>query len=139
MRDYRKETQDFLNRVNATVTISFLEKGKVPQYWNESTLHNIYKVTVKRNGRQYTYKFYDSIHNTQNNIKPDAYDVLACLEKYDVGSFEDFCSEFGYDAFDDYGRMNRTTKKIYDAVIREFKGVERVFGDVLEEFAEICC
>src|SRR5690606_35215363 len=25
---------------------------------------------------------------------PTAYDVLACLQKYDVGSFEDFCSGF---------------------------------------------
>lgn len=138
MKDYKKDAQDFLNKVNAKVTINFLEKGRVPQYWNEYRLHNIYKVTIKRNGKQYTYKFYDSIYNTQNNIKPDAYDVLVCLEKYDVGSFEEFCSEFGYDEFDDYGRMNKTTKKIYNAVVREFKGVERVFGDVLEEFAEIC-
>lgn len=138
MRDYRKDTQEFLTRVNATVTIDFIKKGLVP-HWNDNALHNIYKVTVKRNGKQYTYNFHDSIHNTQNNISPDEYDVLACLEKYDVGSFEDFCSEFGYDAFDEYGRTNKETKKIYNAVVKEFEGVERVFGDVLEEFAEICC
>ena len=32
---------------------------------------------------------------------PDEYDVLACLVKYDVGTFEDFCLEFGYDEIAD--------------------------------------
>ncbi len=30
-------------------------------------------------------------------VHPTAYDILACLTKYEVGTFDDFCSNFGYD------------------------------------------
>ena len=53
----------------------------------------------------------------KNFKEPTAYDVLACLQKYDVGSFEDFCSEFGYDT------DSMKAKKIYDAVLEEYKNV----------------
>ena len=54
-------------------------------------------------------------------IPPTAYDVLASITKYDVGSFEDFCSEFGYDT------DSRKAYKIYKAVLKEWKNVELLF------------
>lgn len=48
---------------------------------------------------------------------PTAYDVLACLQKYDVGTFEQFCSEFGYDT------DSRTAEKTYHAVKNEYVNV----------------
>jgi len=63
---------------------------------------------------------------------PNAYDVLACLEKYDVGTFEEFCAEFGYD--DD----SRTAERIYLAVIKEYKELTRIFTEEqMEELREI--
>jgi len=63
---------------------------------------------------------------------PTAYDVLACLQKYDVGTFEDFCSEFGYD------EDSRKAFKIYKAVIREWKNVELLFTEEqIEKLQEI--
>lgn len=138
MRNYRQETKEFLERIGAKVKIEFIECGNVPSWWNSSTPVNIYRVTVSRNGESYTYRFHDSIHNTANNIKPDEYDVLSCVEKYDVGSLEDFCGEFGYEIYDDYGRINRNISKMYHAVVKEVGGINRVFGDVIDELAEIC-
>lgn len=138
MRNYRQETKEFLERIGAKVKIEFIKYGNVPSWWNSSTPVNIYRVTVSRNGESYTYRFHDSIHNTANNIKPDEYDVLSCVEKYDVGSLEDFCDEFGYDIYDDYGRINRNISKLYHAVVKEVDGINRVFGDVINELAEIC-
>jgi hypothetical protein len=40
---------------------------------------------------------------------PKPYDILACLEKYDYESFEDFCSELGYDT------DSRNAERIYNA------------------------
>lgn len=63
---------------------------------------------------------------------PSEYDVLACLEKYDVGTFEDFCSEFGYD------EDSRTAERIYIAVIKEYKDLTRIFTEEqMEELSEI--
>lgn len=138
MSNCRQDAKEFLKRIGATVKIKFVKRGNVPSWWNSSTPVNIYKVTVSRNGNSYTYKFHDSIHNTVNGIEPDEYDVLSCVEKYDVGSIEDFCSEFGYEMYDDYGRPNKNVSRIYNAVVREVDGINRVFGDVIDELAEIC-
>ena len=63
---------------------------------------------------------------------PNEYDVLACLEKYDVGTFEDFCSEFGYD------EDSRAAERIYITVIKEYKDLTRIFTEEqMEELREI--
>lgn len=138
MINHNEETKNFLKRVGATVQITFVKIDRGPAHWNDWNFRNIYKVVIRRRGKQYTYKFYDSVSHTNKNIKPSEYDVLSCLTKYDVGSFEEFCSEYGYEIYNDYGRTNLTSKKVYNAVVKEYENVERIFGDVLEEFAEIC-
>jgi len=55
----------------------------------------VFKITLKKDGKQYTFNFGQSIAEGSN--EPTLYSVLACLQKYDVGTFEDFCNEFGYD------------------------------------------
>lgn len=55
-------------------------------------------------------------------IEPTLYDVLTCLQKYDVGTFEDFCSDYGYDT------DSRTAFKTYKAVVKEFQAMERLFN-----------
>lgn len=55
--------------------------------------------------------------------EPTLYDVIACIQKYDVGSFADFCSEFGYD------EDSRKAEKIYNAVCDEYMNVSRLFND----------
>jgi len=53
----------------------------------------------------------------KNFEEPTAYDVLACLQKYDVGTFKEFCSDFGYD------NDSITAHKTYKAVCEEYKNV----------------
>jgi hypothetical protein len=55
--------------------------------------------------------------------QPTPYDVLACLTKYDPGTFEDFCGEFGYDT------DSRKAYKTYKAVKREWENVAILFND----------
>ena len=63
---------------------------------------------------------------------PNAYHILSCLTKYDVGSFEDFCSEFGYDV------DSRSAEKTYKAVVKEYEGLSMLYSDEeLEEMSEI--
>lgn len=63
---------------------------------------------------------------------PTLYDVLTCLQKYEVGTFEDFCSDFGYD------NDSRTAKKTYKAVVKEYDKMCSLFSnDELEVLQHI--
>lgn len=63
---------------------------------------------------------------------PRAYDLLACLTKYDPGTFSDFCSDFGYD------EDSRSAERTYFAVQEEWTRVRRFFtADELEELHEV--
>lgn len=133
--DYAENAKEFLDKVGAKITIRFKECGK--HFADDKENRNRYRVTVTRNGKRWSYMFGDSILNTIKGIRPTAYDVLACVEKYDVGTFHDFCNEFGYDEYDDYDRENAKAKRIYKAVCREAEKVNELFGDVFEEFCEV--
>ena len=65
--------------------------------------------------------------------EPTAYDVLACLTKYDPETFENFCSEFGYDT------DSKSAEKTYQAVKAEFANLCRLFSnaelDLMSEIA----
>lgn len=75
-----------------------------------------------------------SPNGAENDVKtpPTPYDVLACLTKYDPYSFENFCSDFGYDT------DSRQAFKTYKAVRKEWKNVEILFNsEQLEQLQEI--
>lgn len=97
--------------------------------WGEKQSRYVFKCRLSRNGKRYTFESGQSLYNGAK--EPTMYDVLSCLEKSDVGTFEDFCDEFGYDT--DSRRAERT----YKAVCKEYAAVERLFGDVMDELQEI--
>lgn len=67
-----------------------------------------------------------------NYSAPTEYDVLACLTKYDPGTFADFCSAFGYD------ENSKSAEKTYNGVVDEWKNVCMLFSDdEIQELAEI--
>jgi len=71
----------------------------------------------------------DIIHYPET---PTAYDVLACLTKYEPGTFENFCSEYGYDT------DSRKAEKAYNAVKEEYLNVSRLFTEEeIEQLQEI--
>lgn len=91
---------------------------------------HIFKVTLKKDGKQYTFKFGQSIAEGSN--EPTFYDVLACLTKYDPESFEDFCGNYGYD------NDSRKAYKTYKAVVKEWENMQRLFNsEELELLQEI--
>lgn len=59
----------------------------------------------------------------KEGIPPNAYDILTCLQKYDVGSFEDFCWGFGYD------EDSRRAEKIYNSVVEEYNALCMLYND----------
>lgn len=131
MNSYENQANEFLAATNTTITKRFLRKGK---YFDDDKLsRDIYSMTISRDGHgKFSFNFGNSIINSNSKRKaPSNYAILSCLTKYDVGSFEDFCSEFDYD--DD----SRKAYKIYKSVVNEWENVNRLFSDVMEQLQEI--
>lgn len=130
------------NWYDVTITTS---RGKMSYvFWDSINNTEISQMTLeeyveKKLKRRYSDFSYDEQKKAERELKklkteavPSEYDVLACLEKYDVGTFEDFCSEFGYD------EDSRTAERIYIAVIKEYKDLTRIFTEEqMEELSEI--
>jgi len=122
--DYQNQAREFLNTCPATMSITYI--GKVKVTWDKGN-HNMYTFIIKTQRGQMTGNFYDSRHNTEANIKPTEYDILSCLEKYDVGSIDDFMHEFGYEihCVEDMTNLINT----YNAVVKEYNDVRRCFTE----------
>lgn len=124
MTEYQKQAKDFLESCNANMEITFVGTEINPN-WGDARKRNKYIFTIiTQLGAMRSY-FWDSEYNTKRDIKPTEYDILACLEKYDVGTIDDFVREFGYEVHEraDVKRIENT----YNAVVKEYQDLCRVF------------
>ena len=124
--EYEEQALEFCRKYGVTIKA---EEGVRP----DKTFGGLdYHVMILRNGKQWSFWFTDSIANKEKHKNPTAYDVLACLEKYEVAdNLQGFCAEFGYTEED------KESKRIWKAVQKEYKNVIRIFGDCLDELCEI--
>lgn len=175
--DYTKQANDFLKKTGSKLEVEFLRNGK--HFSTDKENRDIYKCTLSRGIRSYTFEFGQSLINSgfyytmgrrkinidrkylqpeysknlihhiikdsgyafMNNgesdvihypVTPDSYDILSCLQKWELGSFEDFCSVFGYDS------DSRKAEKIYISVVNEYMQLCTLFTDSeMEEMQEI--
>lgn len=125
--DYQKKARDFLDVTRTKFKVSYYDHA--PYFPEDKQSRDIYTITLRRDSKQFKFKFGQSIAN--QGQEPTAYSVLACLTKYDPGTFGDFCGDYGFD--EDSHRAERT----YKAVCREWRNVERLFSDVIDELREI--
>ncbi|MGN0318699.1 MAG: hypothetical protein ACI4E1_12285 [Lachnospira sp.] len=135
MNEYVKQAQDFLTSCNATMQITYTGIS-TNKDWDDKKLRNTYSVTITTPKGSMKIKFWDSIYNTEHAIKPTEYDILACLEKYDVGTIDDFVSEFGFEVhkWADVKRIENT----YKAVVKEYQDICRCFTpEQIEAMQEI--
>ena len=135
MTNYNEQAENFLKKTQTTFKAEFLENKKY--FEDDEAARDVYIVTLTRGSRVYKFNFGQSLNKSKyflfeqnkNNtnllkeITPTAYDVLACLQKYEVGSFENFCSDFGYNI------DSIKAKKIYQAVVKEFNEVQKLWTD----------
>ena len=126
INDYEKQALDFAKKYGVKLQILGSEYKSM---WNERQNRYVFKCRLSRNRKSYTFEFGQSIANSSN--EPNIYDILACLVKSDPETFEYFCAEFGYDI------DSRKAEETYKAVCKEYKAVERLFGDIMEELQEI--
>ena len=138
MTEYEQQAKNFLRESGAKMRVKYVEDVLgFPFDKNDKYPHRKYSVTLTRNGKSWTFPFYDSYANFLDRRKrPTHYDILACLTKYDVGDMGDFVQEFGYEIVD--SDSFRRVEKIWKAVKDEYKNLLMLFGeDLMEKLAEI--
>ena len=112
------------------IKLSFIGEPEYKKHFDsDKDCRYVFKCKLSRGGKSYTFNFGQSIHN--GGEEPTLYDILTCLQKYDVGSFENFCDDFGYDT------DSRSAERTYKAVCKEYEAVDRLFYDIIDELAEI--
>jgi hypothetical protein len=152
--DYKKQADDFMTKTGTTMEAVLL--GTYKYFADDKDKRDVYKITLKRNGKEYSFDFGQSLANSyyykeaeaqkkayrannygffkpikKSELIPTCYDVLASIEKYDTGSFDDWCSNFGYET------DSRKALETYLKCQEQFDNINRLFHDVLDELAEI--
>ena len=116
--NYDQQAEKFAKKYG--VKLSFIGDPEYRKYFPEDKEYRyVFKCRLTRAGKSYTFTFGQSL--ADGSKEPTLYDILACLTKYDPESFENFCSEYGYDS------DSRTAERTYKAVCKEFAGVDRLF------------
>lgn len=125
--NYQQQAIEFAKKHKITLKVLGTTYGK--HFEGDPIERYIFKMQLRRNKKTYTFNFGQSI--AEGDKEPDMYSVLACLIKNDPYSFEDFCSDYGYD------EDLRSSEKVYKAVVKEWEAVDRLFNDILDELQEI--
>jgi hypothetical protein len=126
--NYTQQAEATAKKLNIELIILDSEFKK--HFEDDTKERYVFKCKLKRGRKSFTFNFGQSIFN--GSQEPTIYDVLTCLQKYDVGTFENFCDEFGYT------NDSRKAEKIYKAVIKEFNSMGRLFTpDELDLLNEI--
>lgn len=156
---YDTHAEQFL--ADTGTTFKAVKLGHFPYFPEDAQSRDVYEITLERNKRIYKFRFGQSINNSElderydvgqvakirgnksvhdgavQEIKarrgkiPTPYDVLVSITKEAPDTFQDFCLTFGYDT------DSRKAEKIYFDVQKEWKEINRLFGDVLEQLREI--
>jgi len=126
--NYTQQAEKLAAKMNLKLSVKAVCYGK---YFPEDKQERyIFTLKLQRGKKSYTFNFGQSINAGAE--EPTMYDVLTCIQKYDVGTFKNFCADFGYH------EDSRTAHKTYKAVCKEYAAMQRLFTpDELEQLREI--
>jgi len=136
--DYEKQGRDFLEETGTEFLAEYVRYG--PHFNDEIVSRDIWRINLSRGSRSYTFLFGQSTDKsgvwvqpltTNQKVRipgkpgkrPTPYDVLACLSKYEPGTFKEFCGEMGYDT------DSIKARELYILVMDEWINVQRLWGD----------
>jgi hypothetical protein len=108
--------------------------AKCPQ-WCDGKQHihgDRYIIEFTRGGTKLTIEFWNSWIDRNAGKDPEAYDVIACMEKSDPGTFEDWCADLGYDT------DPRKSEKTWRACVNQWLKVRAFFtAEEIEQLQEV--
>lgn len=120
--NYQQQANDFLQATGTTFKARFAAFKK--HFAEDTQYRDVFRCTLKNDKHTFRFNFGQSTNDSTSDggNPPTAYDALACLTKYDPGTFENFCGDFGYD------EDSRKAFKTYKAVKREWENVAKLFS-----------
>ncbi len=121
MTTYETDAKTRLAECGGVIRIKPSDTKVAPWEDKDSRYRPHYRVTLAGPGGSYTFDYWGSINDGETGAQASAYDVLACLEWSDPGTFENFCGEFGYEP--DSIKANKTWR----AVKAQAAALARVF------------
>lgn len=121
------DTKRFVSRHNIRLDVAWTDANPnmLDDDWHRTARH--FKCTVHYRRRRLTVPFSQGCAHEQ---EPTAADVLDCLASDASGlggTFEDWCSDYGYDS------DSRNAEKTFKAIEKQSKGLERLLGPELFE------
>ena len=162
MNEYDKQAQDFMDKTGLVITVKFLRFGpyfegeKEERDIYEVTFKRNGQEYIFTFGQSIvnsgTWETRDKMgcpikitRDLQDTLRlngpwyrkkpkpPTNYDLLACLESRNPGTFEEFCWEFGYNT------DSIRDRKVYDGVVDQYLQLAKMFSsEELETLGEIC-
>ena len=81
--------ENLINSLNVKFTTTWIKYDY--HFVGDKERRHIFRCTLTRNGKRMSVNFGQSI--VKDSEQPDLYTVLTCLQKYEVGTFEDFCND----------------------------------------------
>ena len=113
------------------VTISSLFLNNKVSGWSKENYNN-HKITVFFNGKKTSFEFWNSIQGGEMSDNSDLLGALNCFFNDAISgnmSFDEFCSEFGYD------EDSSTAERVHKTCIKSLKKVENIFDCDLYDLA----
>lgn len=138
MSKYLAQAQNFLRITGTEMRITYIRTVKgFPNDPADKQTRKKYNVCMTRGEKSYDFSFYGSHADYLAGKKPTAYDVLACIEKYEYPTDPwEFAQEFGYEinCEKDYNRV----RKIAEECREQYEKLCWLFdGEIPEELCEI--
>lgn len=116
---------DRMRTILTDVQFSRSVPALMKHFETDTDFRNVYIITVKRGDTTISFKFGDSIHNTQNGKIVSLYSVLCCIamDFHCPEGYEDFCSEFGYDT------DSRTAFSLHKRCLIQSRKLHKIFRE----------
>ena len=119
------DTKHFVNHYKVKIDVDYANKN--PDFADQDTPMNHYKVRLRRDGKQMTLYFSMGIALTG---LPTVEDVIDCLASdaasiENARNFEDWCGEYGYDT------DSRKAEHTFKVCQKQAEQLENLLGDTL--------
>ena len=130
--EYQKHAEAVLKYMGVSFHAEFDRHGYMfPDDERRGEMRDIFTCYLKRdhNDKVFSTRFGQSINDTTGDggNPPNAYDLLACLEKYDPEEYEDWCFNFGFE-FKSADDM-RENRKTWERCVVQYKDLDAMFTE----------